>query len=185
MVLKCSFPGFILAPRSSVLKREKKKEYDQWSYTTHLTAFWTFLDRYQNRCSLFHSSISPPSAVLQLCLSEVKEFVLKSEFIENIFVFVLCVEQFVFLECLVLHTGNLSSWDPSRVSRAPDEDLTQGDKISQLERTHAHTVTWGNQSKPTSLLVMLVRVGCMFCWCLYGNRLLDGTFLRKKHQIFN
>lgn len=47
MVLKCSFPGFILAPRSM------KKEYDQWSYTTHLTAFWTFLDRYQNRCSLF------------------------------------------------------------------------------------------------------------------------------------
>lgn len=122
MVLKCSFPGFILAPRSSVLKREKK-EYDQWSYTTHLKAFWTFLDRYQNRCSLFHSSISPLSAALQLCLSEVKEFVLKSEFIENIFVFVLCVEQFVFLECLVLHTGNISSWDPSRVSRAPDEDL--------------------------------------------------------------
>lgn len=101
---------------------------------------------------IVHSSISPPSAVLQLCLSEVKEFVLKSEFIENIFVFVLCVEQFVFLECLVRHTGNLSSWDPSRVSRAPDEDLTQGDKISQLERTHTQSLGGISQNPPLYLL---------------------------------
>lgn len=85
MVLKCSFPGFILAPRSRI-----RKEYENlFKRVVCVTVF--FLDCYQNRRSLFCSSIFPLPAPLQLCLFGVKEFISFKIRVYRKYLFVFCV----------------------------------------------------------------------------------------------
>ena len=95
-----------------------------------------YLDCYQNRCSSFCSAIPHflPS-ILQPYLLGVKEFVLKYEFVENIFFFFFfcpfCVTVHDPPSCLVpyLQSHFVSAlWAPSRLTAAPEEDLRRDEK---------------------------------------------------------
>ena len=153
-------------------------------------------------------------SILQPYLLGVKEFVLKYEFVENIFFsffffFFFCVTVRDPPTCLVSYSQShfvSALWATLRLTAAPEEDITRNEKRSKKKRikekkkksqdasrntkqshkqTHTETLAVIEPTSATSSLVMLVGVGCVFCGRLYGNGLLDSTFLRGRQRTLN
>lgn len=99
MVLKYSFPGFILAPWSSV-RKENERRSKNLSYVCSVCMTFVFLTviKIDAPCSV----LPYPIACRPLASLGVKEFVLKYESVENIFFFCpVCVTVRGSPECLV------------------------------------------------------------------------------------
>lgn len=110
MVLKYSFPGFILAPWSSV-RKENERRSKNLSYVCSVCMTFVFLTviKIDAPCSV----LPYPIACRPLASLGVKEFVLKYESVENIFFFLSCLCNSPWFSRV---SGALRAESPCRVS---------------------------------------------------------------------